>query len=239
VLSAAVAAPWVESWDEMMTQYAVGRAERARAVGDVVAGAVRGRAAPLVVDLGCGPGSLARVLAARLPSTEVLAVDDDPFLLALAGACAPPSVRCVRARIGAPGWVAAVSAVSRRSGASWDAVTAEAVLHYLRPEELARVYRDIAAVLAPGGVLVNADHLPSAPVPAGGPSPTAWSAWWHAATSHPDLAAAVAERPGDACPSADNGLTVREHRSLLRAAGFSRVATVWSMGPSRVLVAVR
>jgi trans-aconitate methyltransferase len=35
-----------------------------------------------VLDLGCGPGSLAGRLAARLPTAEIIGLDQDPVLLA-------------------------------------------------------------------------------------------------------------------------------------------------------------
>ncbi|MDQ3165644.1 MAG: methyltransferase, partial [Actinomycetota bacterium] len=38
----------------------------------------RGRAGPPVLDLGCGSGAIAAVLASRLPEAEVLATDVDP-----------------------------------------------------------------------------------------------------------------------------------------------------------------
>lgn len=49
-------------------------------------GQPRGRAGPPVLDLGCGSGAIAAVLASRLPDAEVLAADVDPDAVACASA---------------------------------------------------------------------------------------------------------------------------------------------------------
>ncbi|NYV76228.1 trans-aconitate 2-methyltransferase, partial [Streptomyces sp. UH6] len=56
---------------------------------------------PLLLDLGCGPGSLAARLAARLPHAEIVAVDMDPLLLELGRTHRPDAARYVDAVIGA------------------------------------------------------------------------------------------------------------------------------------------
>ncbi|MER7157900.1 methyltransferase, partial [Streptomyces lydicus] len=66
-VSGATAARWVRRWEAQQQRYAVDREERLTVITDVVEDATAGRAAPLVVDLGCGPGALAARLAARLP----------------------------------------------------------------------------------------------------------------------------------------------------------------------------
>lgn len=47
---------------------------------------LRARAGPPVLDLGCGSGAIAAVLASRLPEAEVLAADIDPDAVACASA---------------------------------------------------------------------------------------------------------------------------------------------------------
>src|SRR5450755_5013832 len=73
---------WIERWDGQQQGYLPDREERFTILIDAVeAGA--GRPDPLVLDLGCGPGSLAVRLLARLPAAAVVAVDTDPVTLAL------------------------------------------------------------------------------------------------------------------------------------------------------------
>ncbi|MYT19935.1 methyltransferase domain-containing protein, partial [Streptomyces sp. SID7760] len=62
-----------------------------------------GHSAPLLLDLGCGPGSLAARLAARMPAAEVVGVDADPLLLELGRAHHGTALRFAEARIGEPG----------------------------------------------------------------------------------------------------------------------------------------
>src|SRR5262249_61752677 len=58
------------------------REERFTVLIDAVEAAA-GRGDPLVLDLGCGPGSLAVRLLDRMPAARVVAIDADPLLLAL------------------------------------------------------------------------------------------------------------------------------------------------------------
>ena len=71
-LPPATARDWIQRWDEQQTGYVPHREERFTALIDAVAAAA-GRADPLVLDLGCGPGSLAvrLVRAGRWPVTVV------------------------------------------------------------------------------------------------------------------------------------------------------------------------
>ncbi|GAB7190825.1 class I SAM-dependent methyltransferase [Kineococcus sp. NUM-3379] len=248
VVPPSVAARWIDRWDRQQERYALDRGARARAVADVVAHAVGGSSDALVVDLGAGPGSLARTVAARVPAASVVAVDRDPFLLALGTAHDGWRIRYVEAFLGAPGWVRAVAGER-----PWDAAVTATCLHYPPRGELARIYRDVAAALRPGGLLVNADHLPDAPgaladlaaaVEEGAASRARrdgedWSAWWQAARADPDLAPALAARDGAPAAGGENGLTLADHEGLLREAGFRDTGVLWQVGTSRVLVAVR
>ncbi|GAB2585360.1 class I SAM-dependent methyltransferase [Streptomyces capparidis] len=249
-LSMGTAELWVERWEHQQQRYAVDREERFAVVADVVEHATVARDRPLVVDLGCGPGSLAARLAARLPRAEVVAVDMDPLLLELGRTHHDGAARFVDAVIGADGWV-------RELGLTrpLDAAVSTTALHYLPEDTLLRVYRDLAGLLRPGGVLVNADHLPRADdAPAGlaahvrrrraerqGALDTEdWQSWWAAAARDPELADLFAERAARRTDHArDNGLTLCRHTELLREAGFTGVAPVWQFGDHHVLVAVR
>jgi trans-aconitate methyltransferase len=239
---------WVERWERQQQRYAVDREERFTVIADVVEHVTDGRDAPLVVDLGCGPGSLAARLAERLPRADIVAVDMDPLLLELARTRHPRAARYVEAVIGRDGWVDALG-LDR----PLDAAVSTTALHYLPPDTLRLAYRQLADLLRPGGVLVNGDHLP--------PDHTApaditahvgrrraerqaafthedWAAWWAAVPADPELADLLTERPAPPA-RAHNDLPPAYHLDLLRRSGFQHAGPVWQFGDSYVLVAVR
>lgn len=243
-----VAAGWVESWDRQQEIYAVGREERFAVVAEVVAAVSASQPVPVVVDLGCGPGSLALRVAGRVPRARVLGLDADPFLLAL-GRAAAPQLELAEVVVGAPGWT---DALPERI----DAAVSSTALHYLAPDELRRVYADLASRLRTGGVLVNADHLPADDAvldvlarevarrrrlgPAR-PQPGApdWADWWAAVVADPQLHPLLRDRGPRPAVTGDHAVPASVHTRLLLSAGFSRCGVVWQDGPSTVLVAVR
>ena len=106
-----------------------------------------------VVDVGCGNGRLARLLAAQAAPVVYVGVDANAALLAHAQAQLAPlpglTASFVQADLAQPGWEAALPAVGR-----YDVVACLATLHHLPGYDLRR---DVVAVLArllrPGGVL--------------------------------------------------------------------------------------
>src|SRR5262245_60147684 len=73
---------WIERWDAQQQEYLPDREDRFTVIIDAVE-EIAGRPDPLVLDLGCGPGSLAVRLLGRLPQATVVAIDADPLTLAL------------------------------------------------------------------------------------------------------------------------------------------------------------
>src|SRR6266702_1977552 len=85
------------------------REERFAAMIDAVeVGA--GRPDPLVLDLGCGPGSLAVRLLDRIPAATVVGIDADPLLLALGQIAWPDraGLRFAEQDLRAEGWSVAL-----------------------------------------------------------------------------------------------------------------------------------
>ncbi|MFJ7337503.1 class I SAM-dependent methyltransferase [Streptomyces sp. NPDC101110] len=251
-LSLATAERWVERWELQQQRYAVDREERFTVIADVVEHTTAECAArPLVVDLGCGPGSLAARLVRRLPDAEIVAVDRDPLLLELGRTHHPDAARYVDAEIGAPGWTWALG-LDR----PLDAAVSTTALHYLDRDTLLATYRQLAVLLRPGGVLVNGDHLPPGET---GPARIAahvgrcragrqrvfaqedWDSWWAGAGADPELTDLLEERrrrsARDTGRPAD--LPLPAHVELLRQAGFAQAGPVWQYGDSCVVVAVR
>jgi len=183
-LSQATARSWIDRWDEQQQHYLPDREERFTILIDAVQECA-GRPDPLVVDLGCGPGSLAIRLLDRMPAATVVAVDADPLLLAL-GRAGWADRLAERKRVSGSGGAGTGGAGTGGAGAGnadaglrfadhdlrvpgWsgelrldrpaDAAVSTTALHWLPPAALASMYAEVAGLLRPGGLLLNGDHL--------------------------------------------------------------------------------
>ncbi|MFE7813898.1 class I SAM-dependent methyltransferase [Streptomyces sp. NPDC057433] len=249
-VSMATAGEWVERWERQQERYAVDREERFTVIADVVEHTTAGLSRPLLLDLGCGPGSLAARLAARFPAAEIVAADMDPLLLELGRTHYADAARYVDTVIGEEGWTDALG-LDR----PLDAAVSTTALHYLPEPVLLRTYRGLASLLRPGGVLVNGDHFPPDTSPCsdltahvgrrrsertGGRPREDWRSWWEAAARDPELADLFTERGRRRPAHGESGgqMTLCRHAELLRRSGFAHVAPVWQFGDSAVLVAV-
>src|SRR5262245_21977644 len=152
---------WQRSWDRQQEGYMPDREARLGALVDIVE-AVAGPS-PAVLDLACGTGSISRRVLARLPHARLVAVDVEPALLAIADAsvAADERVRVVRANLSDPGWAAALPVPD----GGFDAVVTATALHWLSQSDLRRLYADLRLVVRPGGVVANADDMPSEQLP--------------------------------------------------------------------------
>ncbi|MFF2650730.1 class I SAM-dependent methyltransferase [Streptomyces sp. NPDC058045] len=252
-VSMETARTWIERWERQQQRYALDREERFTVICDVVEHVCVDRTRPTLLDLGCGPGSLSARLARRLPDAEIVAADMDPMLLELARAHHAGIARYVNVVIGEDGWT---DALGLEHGL--DVAVTTTALHYLPAPVLLRTYRSLAALLRPGGALVNGDHFPpdarscsdlTAHVGrrraerAGEQCQEDWESWWAAASADPELADLFEQRQRSRPSSGGSGenwhLPVSRHTELLRQAGFGRVTPVWQVGDSCVLVALR
>ncbi|MFJ7150569.1 class I SAM-dependent methyltransferase [Streptomyces sp. NPDC100445] len=252
-VSMATAKMWVERWERQQQHYAVDREERFTVIADVVEHVTADRERPLLLDLGCGPGSLAARLAGRMPDAEIVAVDMDPVLLELGRTHHADAARYVDAVIGDHDW-AEVLGLDR----PLDAAVSTTALHYLAEPSLLHTYRRLAGLLRPGGVLINGDHFPQNGSPLSeltahvgrrraershAHANEDWESWWAEAAQDPELTDLFAQRErhraAQAGGSGGDHLTVARHAELLRTAGFRHVTSVWQFGDSHVLVAVK
>jgi SAM-dependent methyltransferase len=248
---------WIDHWDAQQQRYMPDREERFTALIDAVeAGA--GRPDPLVLDLGCGPGSLAVRLLGRMPAATVVAIDADPLLLALGRAAYGDraGLRFADRDLRVPGWPAGLG-----RDRSADAAVSTTALHWLPAPALRAMYAELAPVLRPGGLLLDGDHLTDdegqTPVLArlnrvlterweeravAGGGQEDWKDWWQAATADPMLAGPAAEREQRRLSEDHHGsesVRLAEHAGALAAAGFTEIGTVWQHGENRILAAVR
>jgi SAM-dependent methyltransferase len=247
---------WIERWDRQQEESLPDREDRFTALIDAVQEGT-GRPDPLVLDLGCGPGSLAVRLLDRLPGATVIGLDADPVTLALAGAAyaGRPGLRLVDADLRVPGWSARLD-LERPA----DAAVSTTALHWLLEPELRALYAEVATVLGPGGLLLNGDHFrlnaTQAPTlarldralreresqrrfPSG--HAESWSGWWQAAGADPLLSDDVAERSRRRVEAGHHGpesTQLAEHVQALVQAGFTEVGTLWQRGDNRLLCGV-
>src|SRR5690349_18903229 len=149
---------WQESWDRQQEAYLPDREHRLAAVLDVV-DAVTDGAAPRVLDLAGGTGSISLRTLARFPGADVTLLDLDPVLLAIASASLGDRATIVTADLNRPEWTSALPHTR------FDAILTATALHWLTPERLSTLYAEAKRILRPGGVLVNADHMPDDGLP--------------------------------------------------------------------------
>ncbi len=148
-----------------------------------------------VLDVGCGAGDLAAVLAGR--GIRVDAVDRSAAMVALARARVPAGVRVTRAD---------VLELALPPG-GYDAVVGSAVLHHLPLEE---ALRTLAAALRPGGVLAML-ALPRPDLPRELPVEVA-AAVLHRVLGLPRALRGRRDAPAPGMPVRDPELTVRQVR---------------------------
>ncbi|GHG03595.1 MULTISPECIES: class I SAM-dependent methyltransferase [Amycolatopsis] len=243
---------WISRWDRQQETYVPHREARFTVLLDALEAAC-GRPDPSVLDLGCGPGSLAVRVLDRIPAATVVAVDADPLLLGLARAAHHDrsGLRFVEADLGRPGWGAELAL-----GGPVDAAVSTTALHWLPEPQLGVAYRELAGLLRPGGVLLNGDDLSVEDAAPGlaelerhllrqaagprGENLDDWRRWWDGVTEDPALAELVARR-GDGPAAGHRGAESAQlsaHERALRAAGFAEVGTLWQHGGNRLVCAI-
>jgi cyclopropane fatty-acyl-phospholipid synthase-like methyltransferase len=146
---------WIERWDKMQERYIAKRSERFEIMIHLVRETQKNIL--YMLDLGCGTGSIMLEMLKAFPQAEVFGVDFDSTLLPLA------RKRLERFRNRAH----IIFDDLRKS--TWlktipkpiDAVVSATALHWMKPDELTKLYGQLAKILRPGGIFLNADHVGS------------------------------------------------------------------------------
>ncbi|WP_422742004.1 class I SAM-dependent methyltransferase [Micromonospora sp. WMMD754] len=242
---------WQESWDRQQEAFMPDREHRFAAMLDAVE-AVAGDRPARVLDLAGGTGSISLRALARRPDAEVTLLDLDPVLLTLAEAALAGRATVVTADLDQADWA---TALPHRD---YDAVLTATALHWLDGPRLAELYREIRDVLRPGGVFVNADHMPDDALPtltarlgerareqrharhrAG--AALSWAGWWEQAADDPALGPLVEKRrqiyPTGHSPEWNP--PAAWHLDALRGAGFTEAGVLWRGGADAAVAALR
>ncbi|MFI6212600.1 class I SAM-dependent methyltransferase [Nocardia brasiliensis] len=241
---------WQESWDRQQEFYMPDREERFRVMLDMVE-AVAGPA-PRVLDLACGTATISRRLFARLPEATSVGIDRDPALLAIARGTFADDTRMtfVTADIKSPDWM------SQLPDEPFDAIVTATALHWLKAEPLVRLYGDLGKLLRPGGIFLNADHMPDPGTPLLNALDEAvqqahqqrvteagtldWADWWVAAAADPQLAADVAASREILSTHVTGETHPAEwHLTELREAGFLEAGVIWRSVTDALVAAIR
>lgn len=246
---------WQDSWDRQQEFYLPDREERFRVMLDAVEALVGDR--PRVLDLACGTGTITARVLRRFPGAVTTGVDQDPALLTIARGHFAGDERTgfVTADLTDPDWP------SLLPYDSYDAVLTATALHWLAPDPLRELYGRLRTLVRPGGVLLNADHMPDPATPRINVAERAftearqarareagvldWPDWWAAVAVAPELAEAAERRfalygrpTRGADHEAGGALPVAWHLEALRGAGFTEVRPAWSSLTDAVVLAL-
>ena len=146
---------WVKRFDNMQRRYLVRWEERLAVITRLVQDTQD--KTDLVIGLGCGVGSLTERVLETFKTAKVIAIDFDPTLLLLAESRLAKfgrRVRIVQEDLRQQSWTDCIEGKA-------DAVVSATTLHWFSAEQLAVLYRQLADILKPGGMFLNADHVAS------------------------------------------------------------------------------
>lgn len=241
---------WLARWDRMQEYYLVRRPERLALLTWLVQAT---QASPrLVVDLGCGTGSVMAAVLEALPEVAAVGIDLDPALLLLAGARLAPfgdRARLVKDDLRREAWVRALDGPA-------DAALSATALHWMGLEELDELYARLYRILRPGGLFASADHAGSADArlqsaweqhreemraSARPPGEEDWDTFWAAYGAALGIADVRAYRM-NLIPDwhgVENGLPVAWHFDALRRGGFATVDCFWRCDCDAILGGLR
>jgi cyclopropane fatty-acyl-phospholipid synthase-like methyltransferase len=146
---------WVSRWDWVQEYFNPDRKERFAALISLIK--AKCGQPKLILDLGCGTGSMMLECLKAFPSTHVMGVDIDFTLLELAKGRLEhfsPRFTVVQTDFRKPDW-------QNLLPGKFDAVVSATALHWLAKEQLAALYSHVHQLLNENGLFLNADHVRS------------------------------------------------------------------------------
>lgn len=238
-------------WHRQQAAYLPDRAGRFELMLDYVA-KQRGSGPLKILDLCCGPGSISEAVLGRFSQASIVAIDYDPWLLEMGRqVLGQARIKWVEADLRRDDWLGEVEP------GGFDAVLSATALHWFKSEELVHLYKNLARVMAAGGLFLNADHQPgnasrleelgrelrndwqssNFKQPGGAED---WEQYWTAARAEPAFKDLLAERDRR-FPDREHGheASVDFHREALLMAGFQETGEVWRYENDAILAAVR
>ena len=243
---------WQESWDRQQEAFLPDREQRFAAMLDAVEAVSDGRP-PRLLDLAGGTGTIALRTLARFAGADVTVLDQDPVLLAIAGASLRERATIVDTDLGDPSWRA------KLPHEGFDAVLTATALHWLPAERVAALYGEVRQVLRPGGIFANADYMPEEGLPtlsgklrdqarsvrearyATGAA-TSWPNWWQIVAADEFLAPKAVERERIyplVHHSHEWTPPATWHLDALRSAGFTETGLLWRGGTDAAVAGLR
>ncbi|MHC4475641.1 MAG: class I SAM-dependent methyltransferase [Planctomycetota bacterium] len=238
---------WIERWDRMQDYYLPRREERfelmVRTVADTQATVSR------VLDLGCGTGSLMLKLLEKLPGSIVYGIDFDPTLLVLAEkrlANFGERAKLIQADLRNDSWPKLAPDIV-------DAVVSATALHWLSSPQLERLYTQLAGILRPGGIFLNADHVRSRceilqrawqehreQMRARHKDPDDWDGFWDAYGQALNVDIKELRRElEEPWEGSEEGLPLDWHFESLKASGFEAVDCFWRLDGDAIYGGIR
>jgi tRNA (cmo5U34)-methyltransferase len=128
---------------------------------DVMLRLIAARRQPVTrfADIGCGSGVLARAILSRYPQAQGVLVDfSEPMIEAARAQLAghTPCPHFVVADLALPEWTDAIA-----PHGPFDAIVSGYAIHHLPDERKRALYGEVFALLAPGGMFANVEHVAS------------------------------------------------------------------------------
>lgn len=143
---------WFDRWEAMQNCYTPHRLHRFDLMIERIG---LPRASEVcILDLGCGPGSLAFRALQYYPNAHVVAVEWNSILIKMGEAINGSSahVKFLSADIRARGWWTTYEE-------AFDVVLSATALHWLNATHLAKTYQRIYTILKPHAWFMNSDHM--------------------------------------------------------------------------------